>query len=66
MVNTSEYALKEACDCGGQVIIVAGHDDDGNLIVSHGVCDYCLKNVILPSRDYRQFVQSNCVLANRA
>ncbi len=47
-----EYCLKDACDCGGKIVLVVIKDKNpfgqAREIVSHGVCDRCLDQVVMP------------------
>jgi hypothetical protein len=52
-----EYCINGAkCDkCGGSIIVINyGHE------VSHGMCDTCFSNTVLPQVDFSEFVRKHC------
>lgn len=53
-----DYCLKRACDCGGKIVLVVVKDKNpfGQVkeIVSHGVCDGCLENEVMPPCELRE------------
>jgi len=51
--------LKSLCKCGGGVIVIAYYDNfEREYYVSHGICQVCLKNIVLPQEKYRDFRKS--------
>ena len=53
-----EYCLKDViCSCceKGRIIII-----NHKIVVSHGICSYCLKPMVLPCENYNDFIREFC------
>lgn len=53
-----EYCLKDTCKCGGKIVLVVLKEKSpygqARDIVSHGTCDQCLENVVMPPCELRE------------
>jgi hypothetical protein len=59
-----EYKLSDCSHCGGNVIVIPCLIEDkyGRKVkaVSHGTCDSCLRDVVLPTEEFAGFVMQHC------
>lgn len=42
-------------DCGGRIMIIPYRESERKVVVSHGACEYCLKNTVLPCEEFYGF-----------
>jgi len=56
----------KGCQCKGNIEVIPFREDDGEsqnygkMIVSHGVCQSCLRTICLPPEEYYHFILVNC------
>ena len=46
--------------CGKDEIFVVPYRDDEEYVVSHGECQNCFANIVLPQEDFVSFVKQHC------
>lgn len=56
-----EYYLKDVnCpNCNSRIIVIP-YSEGNTTVVSHGICEMCLKNMVLPQEEFNTFVFEHC------